>query len=301
MIFICFLISLNLSGTTLKNNLVIDTVKIVQTKSETTNSSEYYKMLYENTQDANSKLLSLLTTAMTVVIAVIIAIIGSSFFYNYKFNKKEYELLTKETTNLLEEAQKNLLKETRLEIIKMAELNKKEIETNFTQLSETYKTNYETFRDSIKSIIEAYNNSNKEILIKQEEEIENINKKIAKLEEKSKQDIDFNSKKLKIDILGIQADLYFMKNWFSLALSNYVNQCLLCIENNQHWQLKFVADDIVKSIEKTIQSQKTITGSVKRNIEKLISVLPDSVLDKKKKIEDEYLKIQVKEIKFEEA
>lgn len=264
------------------------------------NSELYYKLLYENSKETNSKLLSLLTTSMTVVIAVILAIIGSSFFYNYRFNKKEYELLTKETTNKLEEVQKNLLNETRIEVQKISESNKKEIESYFVQISETYKTNYETFRDSVKSIIETYNNGTKESISRQEESIDSVNKKIGELEKKYKEDIKANSKQIMIDILGIKADFYYMKSWYSLALSNYVKQCHLCIETNQSYQLKYITSDIIRSIDKTIESKKTITSSNKKDIERLITALPDSVLDKKRTIQEKYEKIEIKDIDFKD-
>lgn len=281
----------------------LDSVKAEQPQNENLidkDSESYYKMLYENSKESNTELLSLLTTAMTVVIAVIIAIIGSSFFYNYRFNKKEYELLTKEITNKIEEAQKELLKDSRIEIEKISEINKKEIQQKFVQISETYKTNYDSLNDSLKSIIEAYKNNVEDSISNQNESLKNIKNQISKLEENSKLEVNVKSKALNIDILGLKADLYFLKNWYSLALSYYVQQCHLCIETNQTWQLKFVTKDIINSIQESILSKKTITSATKLNIEKLISVLPDTVLDKKKKIEEEYVKIEVKEVELNE-
>jgi exonuclease VII large subunit len=239
-----------------------------------------------------------LTTSLTVIIAVIVAIIGSSFFYNYRFNRKEYELLTKETTNKIEEVQKQLLKDSRAEISKMSENNQKVIEKEFEQISKTYQTNYDTIKDSLKTIVTAFKQNIDESIHKQSEEFKSLEEQVEELEERAKDDIKVNEKNLKIDILDIKAELYFMKEWYSLALSNYVDQAILCIETNKTWLLKYVAGDIIKSIERVLEKNDTMTSSTKLNIEKILPKLPSYISDKKKKIEDSYKKITIKEVEF---
>jgi hypothetical protein len=261
-------------------------------------SDSYYELMYKNTKDTNAKLLSLLTTSLTVIIAVIIAIIGSSFFYNYRFNKKEYELLTKETTNKIEEVQKKLLKESRDEISKISENNQRVIEKEFEQISKTYQTNYDTLKDTIKTIVTVFKKDLDKGIKKQSENVKALELQVEKLEKKAKQDIKLNEKNLKIDIIDIKADLYYMKEWYSLALSNYVEQALLCVETDNIWQLEYVAEDIFKSIEKVLENNETTTSSTILNIDKILPKFPSYVSGTKKKIEDSYKKIPIKEIEL---
>jgi hypothetical protein len=305
-LLIVFLPIISLADSTLiQNESVVTPIEDqVETKDiaskQNIESVSYYKLLYENSKESNSKLLSLLTAAMVIIIAVILAIIGSSFFYNYRFNKKEYELLTKENINRIEEAQKKLLEASRTEIEKISENNKKEIEKKFTQISETYRTNFETIKDSIKTIVTSFKQSIDENLKKQSEAFDTLEKQVEQLQTTAQNDIKVNEKNFKIDILEIKAELYFMKEWYSLALSNFVDQGLLCVDTSQYISLIIVAPNIIKSIEKVIERDDTITISTKLNIEKLLTSLPNFISIEKKKIEETYKKIKIKEIEIPE-
>lgn len=271
---------------------------VIQNQESKIDSEVYYKLMYENAKESNSKLLALLTTALTVIIAVIVAIIGSSFFYNYRFNKKEFELLTKENSNRIGAVQKDLMKETKIKIDEITENNKEKISEEFIQISETYKTNFDTLKDSLKTIITSFKQDVDKNIINHDKAIESIVETIDEIENKAKEDLKLNEKSLKIDILDIKAELYYMKKWYSLALSSFIDQANLCVETNNSWKLEYIVGDIIKSMEKTIEGKSTITPSTKLNIEKLLPHIPDYLSDKRKKIKDDSKNIIIEEIKF---
>lgn len=256
----------------------------------------YYKNMYENAKETNDKLLNLLVTALTILIGVIIAIIGSSIFYNYRFNKKEYELLTKETTNKLNQAQDELKQKTKVEIDKLIEKTNSQIDKKFDQISDTYKSNYETIRESLKTIVLSFK---EDIESKQND----FSKKIEKLENQSenslediKSTIDHNDKRLELDIYDLRGMLYMHKKWYSNALYVYVDKSLLCIELNSTYQLEFNLPNLIEAIEKTIETKGTITSNTKSKIEKLLKEIPDYFSQEKEIISKLYPEIIIKEL-----
>lgn len=284
---------------------LIETIKTVDIETQfdkdkpTINSENYYKLLYENSKNESEKYVSLLTTALTVIIALIIAIIGSSFFYNYRFNKKEFELITTETTDKIKEIQKELLKESKVEIESLTKDNKVKINEEFGKISETYKTNFETLKDSLNTILVSFKNDVDKRLDYHDEKIKELENSISVLEKKAKEDLKLNEKSLNIDVLDIKGEVYVMKGWDSLALSTFVDQANLCVETNNKWRLKYIVDDIENSINKIIEKHGTMTTATKLNIEKLIPEIPTNLSDKMKNINENYKKITIKDIKIE--
>jgi hypothetical protein len=271
---------------------------VTQTENNTTVDAEnYYRLLYENSKRETEKYVTLLTTALTVIIALIIAIVGSSFFYNYRFNKKEFELITSETADKIKEVQKDLLRQTKEEIEILTKENKERINEEFGKISDTYKTNFDTLKDSLNTILTSFKQDVDKRLDTHDKTLEELENAISTLEEKAKEDLKLNEKGLKIDLLDIKGKLFVMKEWYSLALSSFVDQANLCVETNNKWQLEFIVGDIIRSIDKLIEKDDSITTSTKLNIEKLLPEIPSSLSDKKKNIEDNYKKLKVKDRK----
>jgi hypothetical protein len=292
---------LNVFGNTEKNfpNNKSNRVTIadsIQSHDLSNNENPVYKMLYDETRMYNSKLLSLLQAAFGILIAVILAILGSSIFYNYRFNKKEYELLNKESRRLLEESQVVLIEKSREEINKLIEKLNNEIDKKFTGISETYKVNYEAIKDSINTIILSFKSDIDKHLQNSMKDIIELKEENKKLNENIEKGISTNEKSIRQDLYEIRGMLYTMREWYSLALSSYISKALLCIELGQTWFFEYVADDIISSIEKCIEKKETITPYNKTELEKVLSGFPEHLKDRKMKIEKEYKKIEVKEI-----
>jgi hypothetical protein len=269
---------------------------LTQSENNTTVDAEnYYRLLYENSKSETEKYVNLLTTALTVIIALIIAIVGSSFFYNYRFNKKEFELITNETADKIKEVQNELIRQTKEEIEILTKENKERINEEFGKISDTYKTNFDTLKESIKTILMSFKQDIDKRLETHDKTLEELEAAISTLEETAKEDLKLNEKSLKIDLLDIKGELYVMKGWNSLALSSFVDQANLCVETNNKWRLEFIVGDIISSINKVIEKDDTITTATKLNIEKLIPEIPPSLSDKKKSIEENYKKIKIKD------
>lgn len=263
--------------------------------NNTVDAENYYRLLYENSKKETEKYVTLLTTALTVIIALIIAIVGSSFFYNYRFNKKEFELITNETADKIKEVQKDLIRQTKEEIEILTKGNKERINEEFGKISDTYKTNFDTLKDSLNTILMSFKQDADKRLDMHDKTLEELEKAISTLEETAKEDLKLNEKALKIDLLDIKGELYVMKGWHSLALSSFVDQANLCVETNNKWQLKFIVADIISSINKSIEKDDSITTSTKLNIDKLLPEIPPSLSDMKKNIEENYKKLKVKD------
>jgi hypothetical protein len=261
----------------------------------TLDAENYYRLLYDNSKKETEKYVNLLTTALTVIVALIIAIVGSSFFYNYRFNKKEFELITNETADKIKEVQKELIRQTKEEIEVLTKENKERLNEEFGKISDTYKTNFDTLKDSLKTILMSFRQDVDKRLDAHDKTFKELENAISTLEETAKENLKFNEKGLKIDLLDIKGELYVMKGWHSLALSCFVDQANFCIETYNKWRLEFIVDDIVSSINKVIEDDDTITTSIKLNIEKLIPEIPASLSDKKKSIEENYKKLKIKD------
>lgn len=270
-----------------------------QTESDKSkiDAENYHRLLYENSKKESDKYISLLTTALTVIIALIIAIIGSSFFYNYRFNKKEFELITTETADKIKEVQKELLRQTKGEIENLTKENREKINEEFGKISDTYKTNFETLKDSLKTILMSFKQDVDKKLDSHDKTINELENSISALEESAKKDLKLNEKSLKIDLLDIKGDLYVMKDWYGLALSTFVDQANLCVETGNKWRLEFIVDDIENAIDKIIEKNDTMTTSTKLNIEKLLTEIPSNLSNKKKIIQEKYKRVIIKDYK----
>lgn len=265
-------------------------------KNSNAMDNNLYKLLYENAKENNSELISILTTSLTLLFGVIIAIIGSSIYYNYRFNKKEYELLYKEVVNKLEETQSRLLDESSDKISKISSDYQNEIDEKYEQLSETYKTNFETVRDSYKEIINSFKkDSNRQIeqLVKENNLIRDY---IENIKKSSKDDLNYKENDLKRELSNIKGDLYLMKNWYALALDSFINQASFGLDINYSWELKYTLDDIQFCINKIMDTEDTITPRIKEKLDRMLSKVPERFSDKKDKIINVIDKIKIKDI-----
>lgn len=281
-----------------KDENIVRTNSSISTQSnveKSTNSHEY-EQLYLNQKETNEKLLSLLTTALTLIVGIIIAIIGTSIFYNYRFNKKEYELLTRENQSTINEIHNNLKEETIKTVDKLLDKLSQENDKKFDQINESYKSNYDALRDSLKTIITHFKEDYDNRISESKSRIEELEKENKEISDNLKSDLRFNEKQIRKDLLDIQGELYKLKDWSSLALGSFTDQAILCIETNNQWQLEYVLTDIIEQIEKVISKNDTITPERKRRIEFLLSELPNEYKIEKDKIKDKYKKITIKEI-----
>ncbi|OFX87818.1 MAG: hypothetical protein A2W99_16010 [Bacteroidetes bacterium GWF2_33_16] len=255
-----------------------------------------YQVMYEDSKSINSKLLTLLTNSLTVIIAVIIAIIGSSFFYNYRFNKKEYELLTKETTNKIEEAKSKMLEETKREIEKYTDYSKDKIDERFTQIKESNKSNIDTIKESLNTIISSFKQEFDSKQETQSKKIELVEKEISRLDKSTDENITLREKELRFSILDLQGQVYELREWFSLCLTTNVRRALLANEIHRQWQFEYILPDIVDLIDKVLKKNDSITSNNKYDIEKLMEIIPSQFESYKKKIADSYGKIRIQEV-----
>jgi hypothetical protein len=254
-----------------------------------------YKILYENANSDREKLTSLLETAFTIIIAVIIAIIGSSFFYNYRFNKKEFELLNKESKIRLDEAQKEVLEKNEKTIETIISKMDSEIQSRFEQLTDNNKTNIDTIKESLGTILSTYKSELDKEIEDFKAEIKVIKEEYKNRNELLEKELTRNDKDLKKEIYDLRGDVYAIKGWNSLALSYYVQQALLCIELNQKWQIEYIAGDIVSMLQASIEKLDTIASYDRDNIEKLLKDFPTHLVSEKRKIEELYPKLKVRE------
>lgn len=290
-LILTILISVNAFGNSAISK--VDTVKVTYNLPPENNN---LRDLYDNQKETNDKLLSLLTTSLTLIVGIIIAVIGTSIFYNYRFNKKEYELLTKENKNTLNEMHNELIASTNSKLEKTIENFTSEIDKRFEQINNTYKTNIETIKESLNTIVLLFRKDIDKQIDGITKQIEANSSEIKDFSDTAKKDVQYNAKSLKKDLLDLQGEIYIMKEWYTLALNTFVNQGLLCVELNQTWQLEYILGDIINAMMKVIEKDNSITPDNKKDIEKLLPTIPDYLSREKEVITKNYQKIKIKEI-----
>ena len=259
------------------------------------NESNSYTLLYENQKETNDKLLQLLTNSLLIIVSIIVAVIGTSIFYNYRFNKKEYELLVKENRNDLEVAKIQVIEQSRLEFIKLTENINIEINKRFDEINSKYSTNFDVTRTSFDKIIDSFKKDFDERISFFKEDLDTYKKEMSDQRRNIKKELSFTEKKFENEILDLKGMVYTIKEYYGLAIANYVDKALNSIELKKDWELKFILDDIQRSINQTIQKGDDISPRTKKAIEVLISKIPNSLKEKRDLISESYIKIQVKQ------
>lgn len=204
---------------------------------------EPYKILYEHQNEWNDKILNTIYWSLWISVTLVAGIIFSSFFFNFRFNKKEFELLKSETTaelnKKLDEIISNKINEIRHE--------SKSWEENYKTLLNSYSDN---FWDRINGIKEEYR-SHKEST---ESQLNEMRKTFQNELNMIQKDFEYRVKSLQRSSLWDAANFWESKPHFYIALNRYIDILDIDIKerNKDWWQftLRSIAD-CLESIQKT--------------------------------------------------
>lgn len=222
------------------------------------NDSLYLK-LYENQREVNGRILDTIFWALGGVLAVILAIIGSNIYFNFKFNKKEVDIIKAEAGRDIKEAKNNYL----TEINSRFESLSKDLRASVKEEKQSLETNYQerlkTYSDNFKQQIEALN-----------KQIE-----VQEAMRRRQQDIDkiFIDDAIRPQIILIEMEtnenkyeIFFMKESYNVALSAILKVAELELEKGWGWSFEFTGKKIVECLKKVV----TISTSDKVSLDYVI-------------------------------
>jgi hypothetical protein len=178
-------------------------------------------MLYENTKDANERILDTIYIFIGTMATIMLAFIGINVFYNNKSRKNDSDNMLNQFSTKLNEIQEKALLEIKdkLEVI----INEKINEIN---------RNYQLYNDNHNQKLDATNNEisilDKKLHKLIDSKIDIINNQVTLIKsENEKQHMIFTA-----DYLKISAEKWLEKNVLTNALRNYCDSIIIRLENS---------------------------------------------------------------------
>lgn len=277
---------------TLKLGTTIDTIGKLKTITSYPGSSDL-QYLIEIQNEHNNAIISTVYWALSSILIVILAIVGSNIYFNFRFNRKQYEDLIEEQTDKINELERKLIESINSKALK--------IETEYKDSSEKFQSEIKAFQDErfketlgeFKNRLESFSQNLKEQIQAQKERIDNnyksteerqnnISNLIVENDEKYKTrfhevnetiklTVNYEVNRLSIKIEDLQADFWKNKQLYSNALGCYIRQANSIIEIKWFWHLKFTLKDIIE----IINMEKTIDKYYLPKLEELLLKIPE--------------------------
>ena len=253
-IFVLSMISASISFA--DNSLPVDTQasdeaktqqvdKSLQEQSSQLKEAELYKLLYENSKDANKRLISTMHWSISLVATFLFALFGSQIFFNLRLGKEEILCLKNEFDEKITSANSELSNKLYLLNREQEKEHRKELESYKEKSDKSVKSLISAERKSLQSICENYRKDN---------ELQNS-------------EFDYKIKGIKIDLEKNIGDIWELKGVKSNALTRYINTSLL--ENELGHELKYSLSDIIQ----LLYSQSDIHESDKLKLDELVGKL----------------------------
>lgn len=263
-----------------QDSLVSDLKKIEVSNIEGNDIAEIYKLLYENTKEANVRILSTIYWALGGIITVILAIIGSSVFFNFRFNKVEVENISNRALTKIEEAKNRYANEIEEKLNEFILSTKNSIKNNENELATTYKELLKSYSENFNSQIK----TNKEST---EEKLKNIEKSISTNDQLNderikvlKSDFDYTIKTQEIRIFHNEAELWNVREVYANALRYYIKECSVGLEIDYDWLIELRS----KKICETIESMDSLDDGLRKELNEFLDKIPEEYDEEKSAI-----------------
>ena len=262
----------------------VDSISIVEKNYENIN----FEALYDSQKAFTSSILSTVYFALSSILIVILAIIGSNIYFNFKFNKKKYDELEKDLINNIDikiiDFEKNVdikIDKIKENIIKENNDSKKELIETYNERLDSYSTNLKEQISTLKERIENDGEANK---INYENLLKIISDKTSELTEIFKDLLHYDSTRLEIRSLELEAEIWKSQGILSITLDNYIEQAQKAISIKWFWHMKYSLPKIIE----LLNDMKEIDRYTQRHMDELLVSIPEEYAEQKVKIEKLY-------------
>lgn len=290
LIITIFTYSTLISNNIKKDSILKESVELKKKDTLILSENDTYKLLYENTKESNEKILATIYWSLSLITAVILAIIGSSIFFNFKFNKKEIENVLTENDKILEKIKNDhlLIIDSRLDNYEKE--SKIILKKENSELKKTYQELIKSYNDNLNSQLD----SQKELL---DEKLKIYNKKFDDYRETQKADktkifdeIEMQTNRVEMLLSNVEAKVWEQKEVYGNALTCYIEEGLLSLKIDFGWNLKYVLPNIILMIKKIEEIDKYDS----ENLADFISEIPSEYSKLKRIISELLEKIPIK-------
>lgn len=222
---------------------------------------DYYKLLYENTNNSNATYISLIQWSIGISFTFLLVIIGSQIFFNYRISKKEIVFIKKDLEEKISE-----LKNTLIEVIEERFiLQKLELKNDFDksekQLNksiETINNNFISFKSESKN---DFDKSEKLLL----ERIETLNNNFSLFRSEIKNNFNKSEKILFEKVESINNNFTNFKSESKISFDKSEKQLTEKLDKQFNSQTKLVELEL-KMLNTTIDNKtKDLKNEIQKN------------------------------------
>lgn len=195
-------------------------------KSENLKELDYYKMLYENSEQKTDSLTSLIQWSFGISLGFLLAIIGSQIFFNYRINKRELDYIKKDIDEKVLELENKLIAKN---------------QEKFDGIEDSIKKSIHELKTENKDYLQnEFNNSEKLKEAKYEILKNKLTNKVEKIEDK----IDTSIIGLRKDVLKNEGEIWKLRGINANALSSFQKVAFIKFELEEN--IDFILDDILR-------------------------------------------------------
>ncbi|MDD9197500.1 hypothetical protein PVK62_16885 [Aliivibrio sp. S3MY1] len=216
--------------------------------------AELYKMLYENSKNANERLISTIHLVIGLVVTFLLALFGTQFLFNFKLKKEEINALRASNT--------------------------KRIDDLFYEKEKNLKDEFSGFKEEVNKLTSTLAEKEQE---KNKLKFENIAKEAV---------VSLDIIQQRIELVDMKAeknagDIWGIKGVNSNALGRYVDTAILELKNDH--EIKYTLSDVIQ----TLDSQVELSEFRKEQLDELINKLPDKYESQKDSIISKLKKLRI--------
>ncbi|HCG8749397.1 hypothetical protein [Vibrio parahaemolyticus] len=218
--------------------------------------AELYKILYENSKNANERLISTIHLVIGLVVTFLLALFGTQFLFNFKLKKEEINALHSSIEK--NAAESNIS-------------NTKRIDDLFHKKGENLQDEFSSFKEEVNKLVSTLAEKERE---KNELKFEHIAKDTG---------VSLDNIQRLIELVDMKAeknagDIWGIKGVNTNALGRYVDTAILELKNGH--EIKYTLSDIIKILD----CQVELNEFRKEQLDELIYKLPEKYESQKDSI-----------------
>lgn len=227
--------------------------------------AELYKMLYENSKNANERLISTIHLVIGLVVTFLLALFGTQFLFNFKLKKEEINALRASIDKNAVESNAS---------------NTKRIDDLFYEKEKNLKDEFSGFKEEVNKLTSTLAEKEQE---KNKLKFENIAKEAV---------VSLDIIQHRIELVDMKAeknagDIWGIKGVNSNALGRYVDTAILELKNDH--EIKYTLSDVIQILD----SQVELNEFRKEQLDELINKLPDKYESQKDSIISKLKKLRI--------
>ncbi|PQQ45500.1 hypothetical protein [Bacillus thuringiensis] len=245
--------------------------------SEELKSGEAYKLLYENAQEINGKILDTVYWALGGMVGVIILFIGGNIFFNSKVSKNEMDTMASEYRGKFTDFKNEIERELGQNFNSLKDALREDSNNNIQALNQRQIELINSFNNSLssqltstKSQLESRVSDIEGVNIDQTDAINSTNKQLTKLIEQEVEKLEKRfireHKRIQIEILENEGRLFEVKEIHKTVLRSYIEAAIIKAEIG--YSLDFSFENIIETIKKCDK----IEADYRKNLAELFEV-----------------------------